>query len=84
MYYILAFIAFLFFSLGIFLMVSKKKKVIVGTVCLTVGIVFFCFDSSYSNSFISFLTYKKGSEERICKINSTRFLSSLYYSCKLI
>lgn len=41
MYYILAFIAFLFFSLGIFLMVSKKKKVIVGTVCLTVGIVFF-------------------------------------------
>lgn len=41
MYYILAFIAFLFFSLGIFLMVSKKKKVILGTVCLTVGIVFF-------------------------------------------
>ena len=39
MYYILAFIAFLFFVLGFLL--SKKRKVIVGTVCLIIGIISF-------------------------------------------
>ena len=41
MYYILAFIAFLCFSLGIFLLVSKKRKVNAGVACLAIGICTF-------------------------------------------
>lgn len=41
MYYVLAFVAFLFFSFGIFLMLSKKKKVTMGVICLTIGICTF-------------------------------------------
>lgn len=41
MYYVLAFIAFLCFSLGIFLMVSQKRKVTAGVICLAIGICTF-------------------------------------------
>ena len=41
MYYILGFIAFLFLSLGIFLMLSKNRKLAIGVICVTLGIVSF-------------------------------------------
>ena len=41
MYYILAFIAFIFFVLGIFLLLSKENKVTIGAICLTIGICTF-------------------------------------------
>ena len=41
MYYILGFIAFLFLSLGIFLMVSKNRKVIIGFICVSLAVCTF-------------------------------------------
>ena len=41
MYYILGFIAFLFLSLGIFLMVSKNRKVIIGFICVALAVCTF-------------------------------------------
>lgn len=43
MYYILTFVAFLFLVLGLLFLHSKKRKVIVGNVCIIIGII--CFVS---------------------------------------